>query len=61
MPVVTIAGNDGINKNKKEKMVKELTKIVADAYELPESAITILIQNYSPENIGVSGKLLSDK
>ncbi|MDL2247007.1 tautomerase family protein [Methanobrevibacter sp. OttesenSCG-928-K11] len=61
MPVITIAGNDGISKNNKEKMVKEVTKIVADAYDLPESAITILIQGYSTEDIGVSGKLLSEK
>ncbi|WP_409200001.1 4-oxalocrotonate tautomerase DmpI [Methanobrevibacter sp. DSM 116169] len=60
MPVVTISGNNTINKENKNKMVHEVTKVVANAYNLPESAITILIEEYPAENVGVGGKLLSD-
>jgi len=61
MPVVTISGNDEINKEEKEIMVKEVTKIVATTYKLPEQAITILIEEYSKDNIGSGGYLLSSK
>lgn len=61
MPVVEIDGNPNINKEEKVEMVKEITKIVAKAYKLPESAITIIIKDHKPENVGVGGKLLSEK
>jgi len=60
MPVVEISGNPNITKENKKEMVKEVTKSVAKAYNLPESSITILISEFAPENIGVSGNLLSE-
>ena len=61
MPVVTIAGNEGISIEKKREMVKKVTEAVAEAYDLPESAITVLIQAYPQESVGVAGELLSDR
>lgn len=61
MPVITIAGNDGISSDNKREMVEKVSKIVADAYDLPVEAITVLVQAYPKENIGVAGKLLSDE
>lgn len=61
MPVITIAGNDGISKENKKEMVKKVSEIVAEAYELPIEAITVLVQPYAKEDIGVAGELLSDK
>ena len=61
MPVITIAGNDGISVEKKREMVKNVSKVVADAYDLPIEAITILVQAYEKESIGVAGELLSDR
>ncbi len=60
MPVVTIAGNTGISEEKVREMVEEITKSVAKAYNLPESTVTILVQEYSAEHVGTGGKLLSD-
>lgn len=60
MPVVTIAGNTGISEEKVREMVEEVTASVAKAYGLPESAITILVQEYPAEHVGAGGKLLSD-
>ena len=60
MPVITIAGNPGISKENKEKMIKEVSQIVADAYVLPTSTITVLIQAYSRDDIGVGGEMLSN-
>ena len=61
MPVITIAGNDGISIEKKREMVKNVSQVVADAYDLPIEAITVLVQAYPRESIGVAGELLSDK
>ena len=61
MPVITIAGNNGISVEKKREMVKNVSKVVADAYDLPIEAITVLVQAYGKESIGVAGELLSDR
>ncbi len=61
MPVITIAGNDGITIEKKREMVKKVSEVVADAYDLPIEAITVLVQPYAKDDIGVAGGLLSDK
>ncbi|WP_299525428.1 4-oxalocrotonate tautomerase DmpI [uncultured Methanobrevibacter sp.] len=61
MPVITIAGNDGINVEAKREMVKKVSEIVAKSYGLPIDAITVLVQSYPKESIGVAGELLSDK
>ena len=61
MPVITIAGNDGISVEKKREMVKNVSKVVADAYDLPIEAITVLVQAYEKESIGVAGELLIDR
>ena len=57
MPVITIAGNDTISVEDKREMVE----IVADSYGLPIAAITVLVQAYPKESIGVAGELLSDR
>ena len=61
MPVITIAGNDGIKIEKKREMVKKVSEVVAEAYDLPIEAITVLVQAYPKESIGVAGQLLSEK
>ena len=61
MPVIKIDGNDGISVEKKREMVKNVSKVVADAYDLPIEAITVLVQAYEKESIGVAGELLSDR
>ena len=61
MPVVTIAGNEGISKEKKREMVKKVSKTVAEAYDLPIEAITVLIQAYPADDVGVAGELLSER
>ena len=61
MPVITIAGNDGISVEKKREMVKNVSEVVAEAYDLPVDAITVLVQAYPKESIGVAGELLSDR
>ena len=42
-------------------MVKKVSEVVAEAYDLPIEAITVLIQGFEPDDIGVAGELLSDR
>ena len=61
MPVITIAGNDTISVEDKREMVKKVSEIVSDSYGLPIQAITVLVQAYPKERIGVAGEILSDR
>ena len=61
MPVITIAGNPNISIEDKREMVKKVSETVAEAYRLPIEAITVLVQAYEKDDIGVAGELLSDK
>ena len=61
MPVITIAGNSTITLENKREMVKKVSEVVAEAYGLPVDAITVLVQGYNFDDIGVAGELLSDK
>ena len=60
MPVITIAGNPNISIEDKREMVKKVSETVAEAYGLPIEAITVLVQAYEKDDIGVAGGLLSD-
>ena len=61
MPVVTIAGNPNISVENRREMVKKVSETVAEAYGLPIDAITVLVEAFPPENIGVAGELLIDR
>ena len=61
MPVIQIAGNNGISLEKKREMVKKVSEVVAEAYDLPVDAITVLVQGHNFDDIGVAGELLSDR
>jgi 4-oxalocrotonate tautomerase len=59
MPVITVKSNK-IDIDKKKEYVKKLTELTAVTYNLPESAVTVLIEEFDAENVGVGGKLLSE-
>jgi len=59
MPVIIVESNK-ISTEKKRELVKSITEITAKVYELPEDTVTVLIKELEGENIGVSGKLLSE-
>jgi len=60
MPIVTIQAR-ALPVEKKRDLVAKVTDVVEDAYQLPREAITVLIQEYPAENIGVAGQLISDR
>lgn len=61
MPVVTIVGNPNISVEDRREMVKKVSEAVAEAYNLPIEAITVLVEALPPESIGVAGELLIDR
>lgn len=60
MPVITIESTK-LSKQQKAELVQEMTKTAARIMNLPEAVFYVFIQESEPENIGVGGKLLSEK
>ena len=61
MRVISISGNPNISLETKREMVKKVSEIVAESYNLPIEAITVLVEAFEREDIGVAGELLSDR
>ena len=61
MPVVTIDGPENTTKESKRAIIEKVSKIVADAYEMPVESITVLLRENNADNIGVGGEQLSEK
>jgi 4-oxalocrotonate tautomerase len=60
MPVITIEAGK-LNKEQKRLLVTELTTSASTIMNVPESAFIVLIKESEKENIGLGGKLLSDR
>ena len=60
MPSVIIEGPILKEIEKKRQLVAKITEIVYDIYKVDKSHITVTIKGYSPEDVGVGGKLISD-
>lgn len=61
MPVIQINGPKINELEIKRILVKEVTESLQKAYKLPLEAYTVIITEDSPENVGVSGKLIVDR
>lgn len=61
MPVVTIDGPANATKETKKAIIEKVSKIVADAYDMPIESITVLIHEGMADNVGVGGQQLSEK
>ncbi|KZL91783.1 4-oxalocrotonate tautomerase DmpI [Clostridium magnum] len=60
MPVITLEGSK-LSKEQKSQLVKELTAAAAKIMNAPEQAFVVLLKENEKENIGVGGKLISEK
>ena len=61
MPNVHVSGPLIPDLETKRKLVKEITDTAVRAYGLPQSAIVVVIQENSPENVSVGGELICDR
>jgi 4-oxalocrotonate tautomerase len=61
MPAAYIDGPRITDIETKRTLVKEVTDAMEKAYKLPRQAFVVTLTENPPENIGVGGKLISDK
>lgn len=61
MPVVTVDGPGRATKEQKKEIIEKVSHVVADAYDMPVEAITVIIRGTHPDNVGTGGKQLSEK
>ena len=59
MPVITI-DIGYLDKEKKAKLVRELTVKASEVTQIPADKFIVLINEMERDNIGVGGKLLSE-
>lgn len=60
MPIIQIEGND-MPKEEKEKFFKEITETVSKYMNVPNQAVTIILNINPHDNICVGGELLSKR
>lgn len=60
MPIIRIDGNN-LPIEKKKEYFKEITDITAKYMDVPTEAVTIVYTFVEHEDIGVGGKLLSER
>ena len=60
MPVITFEA-DKLTYEQKQEIVKEFSETAARITNIPEEAYYVFIKENEPTNVGVGGKLLSDK
>jgi 4-oxalocrotonate tautomerase len=60
MPVVTIQMAKGRSLEQKRRVVQEITRSIAETFQIDPGMVTVLIQELKRENIAKSGVLLSE-
>ncbi|SFU31754.1 4-oxalocrotonate tautomerase [Clostridium sp. DSM 8431] len=60
MPVITFEAGK-LTKEQKQIAAKEFTEIAHKVTNAPKEAITVLIKENEPDNVAVSGTLLSNR
>lgn len=60
MPSVTLE-LAGLDREQKRTLVEEITGTVSKVTGLPAESVYVFIKENDPDNVGVGGKLLSDR
>jgi 4-oxalocrotonate tautomerase len=60
MPIIRVDGPKVADVDKKRLFVKEVTKAATTLYGLPAQTMVVLLQENSPDNVGVGGQLIID-
>jgi len=59
MPIIQVHCSQ-LNTKQKKEMIQQLTKVTAKITNLPQKEVSIIIQQYPPDQIGLGGKQLSE-
>lgn len=59
MPIIKLEIGK-LSKEQKSELISEFTEIASKVTKIPKSAFTVLINEYSDENIGIAGETLED-
>ena len=59
MPIIKLEIGK-VSKEQKQDLISEFTEVAARITKIPKSAFTVLIDQYSDENIGIGGETLED-
>jgi 4-oxalocrotonate tautomerase len=60
VPIITFDGPP-LSLEKKRALVNEMTRLAANAYDLPESTIIVLLRESAPDQVAVGGILIADR
>jgi len=60
MPIITIDGPK-LSKEQKKDLVESFTREAVRVTKIPIQGFVVLIKENDPDNVGVSGELLSDR
>jgi len=61
MPTIVVSSQKQNDVDKKRKLVERITSAVVEVYGVPKEAITVVLLENEPENVGVGGVLLLDR
>ncbi|MBU2603477.1 MAG: tautomerase family protein [Actinobacteria bacterium] len=61
MPVVTVEGPPPPDLEKRRDLVKAVTEALVGAYDLPESAMGVILHENQAECVGSGGRLICDR
>lgn len=56
MPFIQIQILEGRTSEKKERLIREMTDVVAEVLESPVQSVRVLIQEVKPEHWGIAGE-----
>lgn len=55
MPIAKVTFARGPSSEQKSKLISEITKIITDIFEVPESSVNVLLREVEPVDWGVGG------
>ena len=55
MPIITLENAGGLTLDQKKDLIRELTRVVAEITQKPESVVYVRIDEVPRENFGVGG------
>lgn len=59
MPVINFKGS-ALNAEQKKELIEKFTKLTNEITHAPNEFITVVIEEYSDDNLGVAGKSVTE-